>query len=337
MLFKTISDIETKNKTYQISRCGSVVRSVDIKTGNIRKLSVFINNGYKKVKIGNKPKNVHQLVAMTFVPKPEDYDETFTVDHKISEDKLNNHVDNLRWASKSDQRNNQRVKSRTLIHSMPVVAMKDGEVVHSFESMHDAENKIGANNSHISKCINGKSKYHMGFTWVSPPSDPDIPGEIWKEIGSMPNFKTLLSNFGRVGYAFECGYVKKISSFEKITEISSKELDTYPMITVKGKRWLLHALVWTTFVGPIPNGMIINHIDHDKQHTALSNLEIITRSENISKAHDAGRYDGTKRQRVRVIIGNVEYESLGDASRKTGIPFATIRRRVDNGVYFRYQ
>lgn len=46
----------------------------------------------------------------------------------------------------------------------------------------------------------------------------------------------------------------------------------------------VHVLVWETFVGKIPKGYEINHIDHDKSNNSLSNLELVTHSQNIHKA-----------------------------------------------------
>jgi len=327
MLFKTIPGKDSKQKTYQVSRDGSMVRSIDKKTGKITNMNIWKRQGYMTSRIGR----VHQLIAETFVPKPEDYDKTFTVDH-LDKNKLNNHASNLSWKSKSDQIKNRRTRSRTPIDSLPVIAMKDGKVVHTFESLNDAT-KIGANPKHISECINGKQKTHMGMMWTSPPNDPDLPDEEWKEVGKNIHNTIFLSNFGRVGYLFECGYFKKVSSVDKNTERATEELDKYPEIKVNGKGYVLHRLIWTTSVGPIPDDLIVNHIDHDKQNAALMNLELVTRSINSKKAHNAGRYDGTKRQSICVVIDGKEYETIREAAKKTGIPRSTIRRRIENGTY----
>lgn len=43
----------------------------------------------------------------------------------------------------------------------------------------------------------------------------------------------------------------------------------------------VHRLVYEAFNGPIPNGLVINHKDEDKTNNSLSNLEAMTRAENI--------------------------------------------------------
>lgn len=50
------------------------------------------------------------------------------------------------------------------------------------------------------------------------------------------------------------------------------------------KGFRVHRLVWEAFNGPIPEGLVINHIDGDPGNNHLSNLEAVTTSENILHA-----------------------------------------------------
>ena len=54
-----------------------------------------------------------------------------------------------------------------------------------------------------------------------------------------------------------------------------------------GKRYylLVHRLVFESFVCPISKGMVIDHIDGDKRNNSLTNLQMITPSENLQKYH----------------------------------------------------
>ena len=86
---------------YQISNYGQVKR---LKNGSeyIRKLSLT-HDGYLKVRLvcndKDTTKRVHRLVAETFIDNP---DNKPTVNHKDG-NKLNNHVDNLEWATRHEQ------------------------------------------------------------------------------------------------------------------------------------------------------------------------------------------------------------------------------------------
>ena len=37
-------------------------------------------------------------------------------------------------------------------------------------------------------------------------------------------------------------------------------------------------------MGKVPKGYEINHVDHDKSNNSLTNLELVTHSENLKKA-----------------------------------------------------
>jgi len=52
------------------------------------------------------------------------------------------------------------------------------------------------------------------------------------------------------------------------------------------KRWYLHHLVISAFVGERPEGMVINHKDGNKTNNKLENLEYVTYAENSKHARD---------------------------------------------------
>lgn len=292
MLFKRLpEEYDGDAKYYQISRCG-VVRSISKITNKKMILSQFKNGGYLKSSLSSKPQLIHRLVAIVFIPKPENFDSTYTVDHIDNEDKTNNHVYNLRWSTNENQTRNQRKKIRQQIDSMPLIATStDGDIVHHFDSSTDAIKTIrGALKSKISACINGQRNKHAGYTWSTPKSDSDLPGELWKLYNDVYQYKVYLSNLGRISFEFRNGYTKKLSSTDKSTTRSIED-DRYPKISVKGKTKYLHVAVWELFNGKKPMKMVINHIDHDKRNASLDNLELITQSKNMISARHAGRYN----------------------------------------------
>lgn len=50
----------------------------------------------------------------------------------------------------------------------------------------------------------------------------------------------------------------------------------------------VHRLVAESFIGPCPGGLVVNHRDGCKTNNSASNLEYITRSENLKHAHRMG-------------------------------------------------
>lgn len=63
------------------------------------------------------------------------------------------------------------------------------------------------------------------------------------------------------------------------------------------KLGFVHRLIVKTFIGKIPNGFEVNHKDGNKLNNDISNLEIVSKSENIRHAHRLGLVDTAKGER----------------------------------------
>lgn len=60
---------------------------------------------------------------------------------------------------------------------------------------------------------------------------------------------------------------------------------------------LIHRLVWLAANGPVPDGLVINHLNGDIRDNRLCNLEMTTRSRNTVHAHRVlGRLPGVRRK-----------------------------------------
>lgn len=121
--------------------------------------------------------------------------------------------------------------------------------------------------------------------------------EVWRRIrGFEKNYKISTNKRAksrpRLVSGFNGGY-RKYGGYLKASYRIKKGKEWYPFIYVsnengRGIRREAHLLVWETFVGPVPNGLELNHINGKKSDWRLSNLELVTHSENIEHAYRTG-------------------------------------------------
>ena len=94
----------------------------------------------------------------------------------------------------------------------------------------------------------------------------------------------------------------------------------------------IHRLVAEAFIGNIPSGYEVHHIDGNRQNNKLSNLEILSKKEHTAKtmAQNPNCCDGMNRYNKYIKPKKVkqytqdgrfvaEYANCADASRSTGV------------------
>lgn len=103
--------------------------------------------------------------------------------------------------------------------------------------------------------------------------------EIFKKIPEFPNY--LVSNLGRV-----CSIRNGIREFKKLRPCSGREEYLNVTLWDNGikKKICIHNLVAKIFIGEVPDGYIVDHIDNNPSHNYVTNLQIITLKENTQKA-----------------------------------------------------
>ena len=129
---------------------------------NKRRFGHTTDKGYKAVLIRDNGREktvfVHRLVAMAFVPNPENKPQ---VNHKDG-NKTNNRPENLEWVTLAE---NMRHRSKVLksYPKKPILCVDSGEL---FESVSEASKISGVSRANITGCAIGKRKTAGGRRWV---------------------------------------------------------------------------------------------------------------------------------------------------------------------------
>lgn len=111
-------------------------------------------------------KNVHRLIAETFIPNPYNLPE---VNHRDC-DRANNNVENLEFCTRSYNRQYREKygvsQTEASGHPLFAINLSTMEVLH-FRSQHEAGRELGIFYPHINAVIKGRYKYTHGFWFVN--------------------------------------------------------------------------------------------------------------------------------------------------------------------------
>ena len=153
-------DIPGYENLYQASNLGRIKNLI---TNNVSKGSKL---GFYKVvslKKDNKQKmhKVHRLIALTFIPNPNNLP---CINH-INEIKTDNRIDNLEWCNQKYNTNYKDTQKRKgLLQSKAVCQYdKQGNLISTYISEKEAMIKTKA--THICSCCKGKRKTSGGYIW----------------------------------------------------------------------------------------------------------------------------------------------------------------------------
>lgn len=140
------------------------------------------NDGYCRVTLncgekGCKHFSVHRLVALAFIPNPQNLSE---VNHK-DENTMNNRVENLEWSSRVYNANygtiKQRESKKHTNHpkkSKSVIQMRsDGTFIAEYPSINEAVRKTGISEKGIGRCCMRKAMTSGGYRWKYKSDETD--------------------------------------------------------------------------------------------------------------------------------------------------------------------
>lgn len=96
----------------------------------------------------------------------------------------------------------------------------------------------------------------------------------------------------------------------------------------KVKALTVHRLIMKSFHKQFNNSKDINHKDGNKTNNNLSNLEWMTRSENVKHSHETLNRKTTKRKIKCVETGEI-FDSIKEASIHTGVSRSSVSHAVN--------
>ena len=161
---------------YEVSNFGRV-RS--LKFGKVRILKPGKTKGYLFVRLYknhiSKKFTVHRLVAMAFIPNPNNLP---MINHK-DECKTNNIPENLEWCDASYNNSYGTLPERQSQKQLndPIKSKKvyqytlDGVLVRVWSSVNEVA-RNGFSLGHVAACCRGERKSHRGYRWSYTPITP---------------------------------------------------------------------------------------------------------------------------------------------------------------------
>lgn len=317
---------------YEVSDLGNIKNA---KTGRILKQNQR-KSGYLCVGLRSsgedKTLSCHRLVALAYLPNPENKPQ---VDH-IDRFRNNNKLSNLRWATVQEQALNRSyighydIKRRRSIWKCD---KETGERIELFESSTLASQSVVHTTSTTNACAfifsvaRGDNPRAYGFKWEFD-DEVIIEGEEWKEIDSFilgvqrKKSKYFISNKGRLRTPRRGTITPRLPTDKG-----------YPIFTIYKTIFTAHRLVALMFLERQEGRDIVNHIDGKKWNCTIDNLEWVTESENVIHAYATGLHPE--------IIDVCQYElsgkfiqkfpSLASAAREVNVDTRSISRAVSTG------
>jgi hypothetical protein len=295
---------------YEVSQNGFIRNKYSKKL-----LKGHLHGGYIRINIKNKKYFLHTLLAKTFLGNPK---ENETVDH-IDRNKINNNINNLRWASKTIQTNNRFTKNQGIKRPIGQYTI-NGILIKEWNSLKEAAqffNTYTANIKHNKKFMGFLWKYHDIY---------ELENEEFKNISNCyiniyPELTRIqVSNMGRI--KFNTG---------RIT-YGSLNLHGYKNIRLKERTHYVHRLIMYAF-NPnsknldliISKNIIVNHNDGNKSNNVLENLEWCSLKENVH--HSLNVLNKIGKTIYQYSLDNIfinKFNSIKDASRMTNIHNSNI-------------
>jgi hypothetical protein len=337
---------EVRQNYYDISNHGIIRRRQD---KFMMSNATEVNRDYQSIKLARENTErdrkiklqIHRLVASAFLRNPNNKK---TVDH-VNRNRADNHVSNLRWATHSEQNQNQEDRDRSnLADRIPVEALdpQTREVAHRFESMTHAAKSMNSTKSKISAACRNPNRQTSGFYWrkatpprvileaaPAPANDTEAPNESGNNTRSEPmeEWRFITTRSGDTITTHQISNRGVIRSVDRpdlnrvgYNDKGTMRFDFYP--NGRKRSCAIHELVAATFIGVPPDPTVeVWHKNRNRKDNRVENLEWVSRRNARSRL----TYRNARGVRVTWSDGRTEvFNSIGAASTATGVGNATI-------------
>ena len=244
------------------------------------------SNGYLLVsasKIGSKTASaVHRLVALTFIPNPENKP---YVNH-MDCNKYNNRVDNLEWVTQNE---NTAHHQKKISHDKKVVQYSlDGIFIKIHNSVTEAGKSVNLSRHAINKVCIGQNQTAGGFKWeYEIPEDKSLPEDFDEAI------EITYANKEKTYYVFPDGRIFNKSRKAFLNPVENISGYCYVTLVIKDgkkKNIYVHRIVADHFLRNDNPSLKtqVNHKNKIRSDNRMRNLEWVSPSENVLHAYKVG-------------------------------------------------
>ena len=238
-------------------------------------LTGSIVNGYRCVSLNDTFHTVGRLVAATFLQN-EDPENLVKVNH-IDGNYLNDHVDNLRWATQKTCVNNNTTKKTS--HERRVQQIENGIVIATYDSVTEAGKAVGVTRHAISKVCVGKNKSSAGYQWKYEDSNheheyTDLSGAV--QVYDYENY-----------FVFPDGRIYNSQRKSFLVPNPKPSGYQYVALCMPGRKKInkdVHKIVADHFLDKPEGTTQVDHLDMNRKNNHVDNLEWVTQSENMRRA-----------------------------------------------------
>ena len=337
--------IENYNN-YEVSTFGRVK---NINTNKIMKLTS--KGGYLGISLtninGHKSFKGHRLVALAFIPNPENKPD---VNH-MDKNKHNNNISNLEWNTRSE--NVIHSKLNVIIttnknKSINRINKITNEILEKYNSIELAAEWVFNNNltktthngrNSIGNVVTGLSKTAYGFKWELENTNQSLQDEIWKQV----IIENINNNDDKEYFVSNLGRFKNSSGI--IMDNYKVNENGYIRVFIYNNARYLHRLIALTFLTNLENKEQVNHIDGNKLNNCVSNLECVTNQENQIHKFKIGLGNNFTRKITQYDLEMnkiSDFNSIVEASKFLNISSSNIKsvlynkQNTSKGFIFKY-